>query len=204
VVVVAAGDEVIEVVPQEAREQANLRLPRSIGPRGTRARVRGSVVVVAGRPRVVHPALVVTRRAIALHGSVGRSSARRSVPWRCHVSRVRHRGTPVVVAARDRPDKARASGSSYRLAPPTSASKTSICDPRHPMTRASWTPRSCPTPSRLEHPPRIHACLTSCSSKSVLRHRHLGHRTVHAQGGLARPRLSGGRRHPPLCKARPR
>lgn len=38
VVVVAAGDEVVEMVPQEAGERAGFRVPRSIGPRSTRAR----------------------------------------------------------------------------------------------------------------------------------------------------------------------
>ena len=71
VVVIAAGDEVIEVVSQEAGERAGFRVPRSAGPRSTR--VRGAVVVEVGRLRVAHAPLLITRRSTAMHGSVGRS-----------------------------------------------------------------------------------------------------------------------------------
>jgi hypothetical protein len=63
------------VVSQQACERAGFRVPRSIRPRSTWARVRGSGVMEVGRLRVAHAPLVITRRAIALNGSVGRSSA---------------------------------------------------------------------------------------------------------------------------------
>ena len=80
-VLVASGDEVVKVVPQEARERARFRVSRSIGTRSTRAPVRGSGMVELGRLKDAHPPPISTRRAITMARSVSRFRA----PAMCHV-----------------------------------------------------------------------------------------------------------------------
>jgi len=74
-VVVASGDEFVEVVPQEARERAGFRVSRSIGTRSTRATVRGSGMVEVGRLKDAHPPPMSTRHAITMARSLSRFRA---------------------------------------------------------------------------------------------------------------------------------
>ena len=87
-VVIAAGDEVIEVVPQEARESAGLRVPRRIGMRSPQPRKRGAGVMDGGGLNDAHGPPIGKRHAIPMGRSVGGSQALPSVLWLCQVSRV--------------------------------------------------------------------------------------------------------------------
>ena len=74
-VVIASGDEVIEVVPQEARERAGFWVPRSIGTRNDHTQGRWAGVMEVGRLEDAHVPRMSTRHAIPMSRSVGGSRA---------------------------------------------------------------------------------------------------------------------------------